>query len=460
MSNIDDFKSPNKNPIIAISVDMLDTGIDVPQILNLVFAKPVRSLVKFWQMIGRGTRLCENLLGQGQDKKEFYIFDHWGNFEDLLKRQDFEEPMPTVSLLERLFEARLTLGETSLKKYNTESFDRTIKLVRTMLNMLPDDSLPVQEKIRIKNQALQGQILEQFDASTVSTIRLKLKPLMRYINIQGEQKAYQFDLLLTELQTAILLESAKVETLRGHVENKLASLQVNIEAVKALFTAIKEMRSNDFWQQEQAELLANIEIKRLELRKVMKYADEGGHNPFERQILNIADSDVQIKILEKIHQSPESMQAYRKRVRDVFEPHFQTNPTLQKLRHGQPLQDKDFDALISLVLTQKADINLEILKEFYPTAALLEKELRAIIGLDAAHVLTSFSNFYAKHVDLSFMQITFLNLLQKHIQDTGSIKVELLYTAPFTNISAEGPEGIFTDDKQLDDLFNVINTFV
>src|SRR5690606_22645091 len=78
---IDDFKNPANPLTIAISVDMLDTGIDVPEVVNLVFAKPVRSYVKFWQMIGRGTRLCENLFGPGRHKEAFRIFDHWGNFE-------------------------------------------------------------------------------------------------------------------------------------------------------------------------------------------------------------------------------------------------------------------------------------------------------------------------------------------------------------------------------------------
>ena len=80
---IDDFKGEGKNPelTIAISVDMLDTGIDVPEIVNLVFAKPVYSYIKFWQMIGRGTRLCPDLFGPGKDKTKFLIFDHWGNFE-------------------------------------------------------------------------------------------------------------------------------------------------------------------------------------------------------------------------------------------------------------------------------------------------------------------------------------------------------------------------------------------
>ena len=80
-SLIDDFSKKEKAPHIAISVDMLDTGIDVPEVVNLVFFKAVRSKTKFWQMVGRGTRLCKDLFGPGQDKQNFFIFDFCQNLE-------------------------------------------------------------------------------------------------------------------------------------------------------------------------------------------------------------------------------------------------------------------------------------------------------------------------------------------------------------------------------------------
>jgi type I restriction enzyme R subunit len=113
---IDDFKGADDELTIAISVDMLDTGIDIPEILNLVFAKPVKSPVKFWQMIGRGTRLCPNLLGHGRDKTIFRIFDHWGNFLRFEMGYKPAEPSRGKSLLQLVFEERLTLAETALQK--------------------------------------------------------------------------------------------------------------------------------------------------------------------------------------------------------------------------------------------------------------------------------------------------------------------------------------------------------
>src|SRR5436305_12813350 len=122
---IDDFKGEGNNPdlTIAISVDMLDTGIDVPEIVNLVFAKPVYSYVKFWQMIGRGTRLRENLFGPGQHKTHFLIFDHWKNFEYFDQKYQPTEPKQTKSLPQRVFEARVVLAEPALQRGDAPAFD-------------------------------------------------------------------------------------------------------------------------------------------------------------------------------------------------------------------------------------------------------------------------------------------------------------------------------------------------
>lgn len=106
---INDFKQPAKAPHIAISVDMLDTGIDVPEVVNLVFFKPVRSKTKFWQMLGRGTRLCPDLFGPGKDKKDFFIFDFCGNLEFFSQDVPGSEGSSQKSLNQRLFETRLGL---------------------------------------------------------------------------------------------------------------------------------------------------------------------------------------------------------------------------------------------------------------------------------------------------------------------------------------------------------------
>jgi type I restriction enzyme, R subunit len=147
-SLIDDFKGIGNNPdlTIAISVDMLDTGVDVPEVVNLVFAKPVYSKVKFWQMIGRGTRLCPDLFGPGQDKTHFQIFDHWGNFERFEEGYQTAEPTRTKSLAETVFESRLNLAESALVKQNRDAFDLAVTLIGKDIASLPTKSIAIREK--------------------------------------------------------------------------------------------------------------------------------------------------------------------------------------------------------------------------------------------------------------------------------------------------------------------------
>ena len=135
---IDDFKGQGHNDelTIAISVDMLDTGIDIPEILNLDFAKPIKSPVKFQQMIGRGTRLCENLFGPGDHKRVFRIVDHWGNFKRFDSDYTPAEPSRKVSLMEQVFESRLILAETALEKQHKVAFDLAINLLHADIKAL------------------------------------------------------------------------------------------------------------------------------------------------------------------------------------------------------------------------------------------------------------------------------------------------------------------------------------
>jgi type I restriction enzyme R subunit len=152
------------------------------------------------------------------------------------------------------------------------------------------------------------------------------------------------------------------------------------------------------------------------------------------------------------------MREYRERVRGVLEPHFMTDPTLRKLRRGEGLTEGDFDRLTSLVLTQNAGVNLADLRDFYPSTPQLEKELRAIVGMEEDAVRERFAVFFLRHPSLSSLQIAFLNLLQKHIQAYGPVRLENLYEAPFTHMSAEGPDGVFPEEGQMQDLIHVLHS--
>ena len=202
---ITDFKSKDgsKNLTIAVSVDMLDTGIDVPEIVNLVFAKPVKSYAKFWQMIGRGTRLCRDLFGYGQDKEFFLIFDHWGNFEyfDELKKE--EEPSRPTSLTEQLFEARIQLGEAALAMQDPEALKLATRLIAEDIASLPEKCLEVKEKWRSVHAMMKPGVVEDFQPATLAMLRQDILPLMRWRDIRGHEPATDHDLLMARLQAAL-----------------------------------------------------------------------------------------------------------------------------------------------------------------------------------------------------------------------------------------------------------------
>src|SRR5207249_2028936 len=183
---IDDFKGGGGNDdfAIAISVDMLDTGIDIPEIVNLVFAKPIKSKVKFWQMIGRGTRLCPDLFGSGLHKKVFRIFDHWGNFDYFDLRYIAAEPTPGKALMQQVFEARIDLAATALAQSEPDAFKVAVKVLREDIAGLPEESIPVREKWKEVRVASDTGKLDAFAPSSVAILRQEIPPLMQWGNIR------------------------------------------------------------------------------------------------------------------------------------------------------------------------------------------------------------------------------------------------------------------------------------
>ena len=201
---LDNFKGETQdNEInIAISVSMLDTGVDVPELLNLVFAKPIYSKVKFWQMIGRGTRLCKNLLASGKDKEHFVIFDNYENFEFFGENPEGYVPKEQPSLYERLFEARIILAEKAKEIENNEIFNNTVKLIKNDIKTLPEKSVDVMDKAMLINDVLTNELYWQnFDENFVDMLMKKIKPLMKRQKTSFElDKALQFDIQVTQLQ--------------------------------------------------------------------------------------------------------------------------------------------------------------------------------------------------------------------------------------------------------------------
>ena len=458
---IDDFKDPKHSLTIAISVDMLDTGIDVPEVVNLVFSKPVKSYVKFWQMIGRGTRLCPNLFGPGQDKSQFCIFDHWGNFAYFEEKYKEANPSTSKSLLQRLFEARLQLAETALAASHTGAYDLSIKLMQADIAALPETTIAVREKWRAVREIQRPGVLGALGAATRSSMLKDIAPLMQWRDTRNAIDAYQLDLLISRMQIELLKKSAVFNDLRDDLISLVAQLPINVNAVRDKIATIEKVRSGGFWKTlaEQTDI-NGLESVRDELRGIMRHrvvSLTGGSKP---RVLDITEDASKIEFTRHIPKlEGTELVAYRQRVEQVLARLFHSNPILRKIRRGVTVSDSDLSSLVSLVLTQHPDVNLSWLTEFYPgTAGDLATAIRTIVGMEPEVVAERFAAFFSHHPQMSAKQQRFMALLQNHIARFGVVTLDKLYEPPFTQVSEEGPDGIF-DDAAVEELIVVIDGF-
>jgi type I restriction enzyme, R subunit len=459
---IEDFKGRGTNDelTIALSVDMLDTGIDVPEIVNLVFAKPVKSRVKFWQMIGRGTRLCEDLFGPGQHKTVFRIFDHWGNFEYFA--QDKPEAQPTLSkpLMQRLFEARLALAATALAAAEIDDFTAAAKLIEADLRALPEDSITVRERLQEIHALLQDGIIDSFDPATRQALQSRMAPLMQWVNVRGAADALAFDLLVTTMQTERLRRSSTFENLKAETINAVNALQMNLNQVRAKADSIKRVKSAAFWE---TVTVAQLEELRRDLRGIMQFRQGGGGpTPHKPRIYDITEDEDLIETARRSSNlSSVDLAAYRARVEQALHELFDTDPTLKKIRAGQKVTPTDLQALVSLVLTRHPDVDLTTLTEFFHDAAApLDLLIRRMVGLDPDAVRDHFAAFVQAYPSLTANQTQFLQLLQNHIAQNGAIELARLADAPFTLLAEDGIFGVFPSDDQRDHLLEMIKTFL
>lgn len=457
---IDDFKNPADELTIAISVDMLDTGIDVPEVVNLVFAKPVKSYVKFWQMIGRGTRLCRDLFGPGRDKTEFLIFDHWGNFRFF--DEGFEEKQPSVvkSLLQRLFEARVELAQVALDKMDQAAFEQTAALIVADINAAKtSDSIEVRERWRELELLAEGDRIAHFAPATKADLLDIAAPLQQWRNIRGEEDAYRFDLLTTRLQVELMKggpQAPQVQDLRARLQEAVELLAKNQNPVKAHADSIQRVRDKEFWTDVAVHELEGL---RVDLRGIMKYQQATPAGRVAPLVFDVTDTEVRagsfIPKLEGL-----DLVAYRHRVESVLQQHFTQNPTLQRIRGGEAVPEAELEELARLVLQvdDRANVKHLLGRQPEPRRSLVSV-FRSLVGLDAAAVQRAFADFVHKYPALSSQQLRFLQLLQNHIAQNGGIDIDRLYEPPFTTLHTDSVDGLFPDAAQAGEVLAILEAF-
>ncbi len=425
-SIIDDFKVVEEEPHIAVSVDMLDTGIDVPEAVNLVFFKRVRSKTKFWQMIGRGTRLCKNLFGDGQHKSHFLIFDYLGNFEFFREHQEGLLGNETKSLSEAIFAKRVSLIVLMQEAaFIADDYqDVRTGLIATILqqiNALNTELISVKMQLQYIEKYKHKEAFVCLSDMDKHNLVKYLAPIV-YMD-DTDEYAKRFDNLIYGLMIAQIEGLSQFAKGKKHLMALCSELsrRATISQVKAKLELIQTVGTDEFWQT--ADLLT-FEQVRVELRELIKFIiDEVGRTPV---YTNLVDDVLQVKEGEPLGQAYDFTD-YRQKVNRYIEQH-PDHLAIHKLTHNTPLTALDYHDLERILTHDLGSVD-DYQREFRDTPFGLLVRKIAKLEYDAA--CEAFSQFINDQ-SLNQAQIVFVKKIIDYVVQNGYIEnVSELTKPPF-----------------------------
>ena len=429
---IDDFKISDKMPVIAVSVDMMDTGIDVPECVNLVFFKKVRSKTKFWQMIGRGTRLCKGLGctdsidGEYEDKCRFLIFDYCGNFEYFSEHQNGYETKETKSLTENIFckQVRLICALQSSTFSDGEYQDFRKELVDICyqgVNALSYDLVSVRLKTEYVEKFRKAGKWVTLSDMDVYELEKHIAPLIR--TNDTDEYAKRFDNFMYGMMLANIDQLPNLNYLKNQLclTAELLEKKSTIPQVQQNLPLIKDIQTEAFWNNIS---LLTLETVRKELRDLMQFLIGGGERP---KIFTRLDDPVLGSKEGEALGAAYDFEDYRKKVNRYVEEH-KNDAVIYKLNHNLPLSQFDYDEL-ERILTQELGDSDDYKREYGDTPFGLL--IRKITKLDHESTMAAFSAFI-NDSSLNQRQIEFILKIINHIENNGYIEdIKILLRPPF-----------------------------
>lgn len=429
-SLIDDFSTKDKMPQIAVSVDMLDTGIDIPEILNLVFFKKVKSYAKFWQMIGRGTRLCPDLLGEGLNKEKFLIFDFCNNFEYFRVNKNGAESGIQETLSEKIFntkamicrelQAPVYVGDEKHLKYRNS----LVKDLNEAVVELNDNSFMVKRHLRYVEAYRALSKWNSLETVEISEIKEHISPLI--VPKKDNELARRFDYLVYSIDLGMLQGKSIQEPIDIVVKTAEAlSRKYTIPQVAAQKDIIEKVQSQEFWDNVS---VVELNTVREAMRNLIQYLD--------RIVRKIHYANFEDTILEAKEGTPiyvsEDLQNYRKKVEFYLKEHMD-KLAVYKLRNNKKLSETDLKELERILWKELGSKN-DYEKEYGDTP--IGHLVRQIVGVDRAAVNEAFSAFLTDE-KLNVNQIRFVNLIVDYIVKNGNIDDnKVLMEEPFRSVGS------------------------
>ncbi|MCA9816689.1 MAG: DEAD/DEAH box helicase family protein [Cyanobacteria bacterium HKST-UBA01] len=441
----------NDMPRVAISVDMLDTGIDVREIVNLVFAKPVYSYTKFWQMIGRGTRLLESTKPKPwcTEKDVFLILDCWDNFEYFKLQPKGKELKPQLPLPVRLVGLRLDKIEKAIDLGQAQIAEREVGKLRQQISQLPKSSVIIKEAAAPLAKLEDDNFWITLNHQRIEFLRTEIKPLFRTVS-EADFKAMRFERDLLEYSLARLSEEKdKAETLKEGIVEQISELPLSVSFVNAEEAVIRAAQTNHYWVNGDPDSLEDaLDELNNRLGPLMKFREQQtGPGP---TYLDLKDEIHRKEMVEfgPQHESV-SISRYREMVEAMIAELTEHNPILQRLKNGEEVSPGEADELAELLHAEHPHITEDLLRQVYKNRkARFIQFIRHILGIEVLKsfpetVSEAFEQFIQQHSNLSSRQLEFLSLLKGFIIEREKVEKRDLINAPFTVIHPQGIRGVF-----------------
>ena len=447
-SLIDEFSDAKKLPQIVVSVDMMDTGIDVPEVVNLVFFKKVMSKAKFWQMIGRGTRLCEGLL-DGEDKKQFYIFDFCGNFEFFRMNPKGKNVPMTTSVQERIFDLKTNLVyKLQDLAYQTDDLiafrNSLIDDITFKVKQLNRDNFSVKQHLKFIDLYSDKKSFEVLTPLDLQQLTEEVAPLV--LPYEDEISAVRFDALMYGIELGYIVGNTYSKGIKDLMGKVRAVARVGtIPAVKEQKDFINQVLNTDYVERA---TINEFETIREKLRDLIKFIPRTEDPVYETDF----DDDILSMDWHTSELDNDDLQNYKMKVNYYIRNHMDV-PAIAKLHTNQPLTSEDIQSLEAILWSElgtKEDYQAE-----YQDKPLGEL-VREIVGLDMNSAKQAFSK-YLNDVNLDNRQIYFVNQIINYIVQNGMMKnFAVMQESPFTDKGDVGD--IFTDTVIWFDIMKIIKS--